>query len=194
MTYDVRGCSIFSFSSTEPKAHWWAYRIGRLPSSVCLSSTLFKHILPSETTGPIEAKFHMASPWDGGTKICSNGPGHMTKMAVMPIYGENLKKSSSLEPKGRWPWNLVCSIGCSSTTKFVQVITLGWPWPILQQGQIWSLVLLYGKKVKQWIFQKLATDHRSDKKFLLTSKLCSLGNVCPLPRGYIHVLNHEKIA
>ena len=38
----------------------------------------------------------------------------------------------------------------------------------------------------------LATDDRSDKKFLLTSKLCPLGAVCPLPRGYIHVLNHEK--
>ena len=39
---------------------------------------------------------------------------------------------------------------------------------------------------------KLATDDRSDKKFLLTLKLCSLGAVCPLPRGYVHVLNHEK--
>ena len=38
---------------------------------------------------------------------------------------------------------------------------------------------------------KLATDDRSDKKFLLTSKLCPLGAVCPLLRGYIHVLNHE---
>ena len=39
---------------------------------------------------------------------------------------------------------------------------------------------------------KLATDDRSDKKFLLISKLCPLGAVCPLPWGYIHVLNHEK--
>ena len=38
---------------------------------------------------------------------------------------------------------------------------------------------------------KLATDDQSDKKFLLTSKLCPLGTVCPLPQGYIHVLNHE---
>ena len=38
---------------------------------------------------------------------------------------------------------------------------------------------------------KLATDDRSDKKFLLTSKLCPLGAVCPLPWGYIHVLNHD---
>ena len=34
---------------------------------------------------------------------------------------------------------------------------------------------------------KLATDDQSDKKFLFTLKLCSLGAVCPLPRGYIYV-------
>ena len=39
---------------------------------------------------------------------------------------------------------------------------------------------------------KLATDDKSDKKFPLTSKLWPLGAVCPLPQGYIHVLNHEK--
>ena len=39
---------------------------------------------------------------------------------------------------------------------------------------------------------KVATDDRSDKKDLLTSKLCPLGAVCPLHRVYIYVLNHEK--
>ena len=39
---------------------------------------------------------------------------------------------------------------------------------------------------------KLATDDQSDTQVLLTSKLCPLGAVYPLPRGYIHVLNHEK--
>ena len=57
--------------------------------------------ISSETTGPIKAKFHIEPLWDGGTKVCSNGPGHMTKMAAMPIYGKNLKQSSSPEPKGR---------------------------------------------------------------------------------------------
>ena len=32
--------------------------------------------------------------WDGGTKVCSNGPAHMTKMAAMSIYKENLKKKN----------------------------------------------------------------------------------------------------
>ena len=56
--------------------------------------------ISSETTGPIKVKFHMELLWDGGTKVCSYVPGHMTKMAAMPIYGKNLKKSS-LEPKGQ---------------------------------------------------------------------------------------------
>ena len=129
------------FSTPEPKAHWWAYRIGRPVSSVAHPSVRRPHIFSSETAGPIKVKFHMAPPWDVGTGICSNGPGHMTKVTVMPIYGKNLKESSP-KPKGQWPWNLICSIGCSSTTKFVQMMTLGWP--ILWQGQIWSLMLLYG--------------------------------------------------
>ena len=50
----------------------------------------FSNIFSSETTEPIEAKFHAEPPWDGGTKVCSNGPGHMTKIAATPIYGKNL--------------------------------------------------------------------------------------------------------
>ena len=68
---------------------------------VCVLST-FSNIFSSETTGPIEAKVHVEPPYDGGMKVCSNGPGHMTKMAAMPIYSKNLKKSSP-EPKGQRP-------------------------------------------------------------------------------------------
>ena len=66
---------------------------------MCVCMSTFSNIF-SETTGPIEAKFHMEPPWDGGMKVCSNGHGHMTNMATMPIYDKNLKKSSSLQPKG----------------------------------------------------------------------------------------------
>ena len=70
----------------------------------------------------------------------------MTKMAAMPIYSKNLKKSSSPESKGRWPWNSVCSIGFPSTSKFVQMMSLGWPWPILRQGLIGSFMKKQKKK------------------------------------------------
>ena len=69
----------------------------------------------------------------------------MTNMAAMPIYGKKLKKSSSLEPIDRWPSNLVCSIVYGSSTKVVQIITLGWPWPILRQGQFGHIVFCMGK-------------------------------------------------
>ena len=38
------------------------------------------------------------APWEGGAKVYINGPGHMTKMAVTPIYGKHLQNSSP-EPK-----------------------------------------------------------------------------------------------
>ena len=53
----------------------------------------------SETTWPIKVKLYVESPWEGGTKVCINGLGHMTKMAAMPIYGKKLKKTSSPEPE-----------------------------------------------------------------------------------------------
>ena len=52
----------------------------------------FSNIFSSETSGPIKVKFHMEPPRDGGMKVCSTGPGHMTKVAAMLIYGKNLKK------------------------------------------------------------------------------------------------------
>ena len=64
---------------------------------MCACVSTFSNIFSFETTGPIE-DFHVEPSWDGGTKVCSNGPGHMTKLAAMPIYGKNLQKSSSPEP------------------------------------------------------------------------------------------------
>ena len=48
------------------------------------SDSIFSNFFSLETARPIEAKFHLNPPWDGGTKVCSNGPGHMTKVAAMP--------------------------------------------------------------------------------------------------------------
>ena len=100
----------------------------------------------------------MESPWDEGTNVYSNGPGHMTKMAAMPIYGKNLKKfffSKTKRPMalklGMQHWVLKYYQVCSNNDP---VLALTY----FMQGQIWSLTLLYGKKVKQWIFQKLLSS------------------------------------
>ena len=48
------------------------------------SDSTFANFFSLETAKPIEDKFHMEPPWDSGTKVCSNGYGHMTNMVAMP--------------------------------------------------------------------------------------------------------------
>ena len=83
--------------------------IGYSWSGVRLSSVVnnFKH------TSPIKAKFYVEPPWVGGTTVCSQHVGHMTKMAATPIYSKNPSKSSSPEPAGGFSRNVVCNIGDS---------------------------------------------------------------------------------
>ena len=54
--------------------------IPMIPPSICLSVYIFKHFL----TETIKLKFQIG---DAGTKFCSNGSGHMIKMATTHIYG-----------------------------------------------------------------------------------------------------------
>ena len=88
------GVCLDIFSSPEPKAP------GELivyAGSVVRPSTI-SNDFSSETSGPIATKFQIQPSRPLGKKNCSNGLGHMTKMAAMPIYGKNLKKSSPPEP------------------------------------------------------------------------------------------------
>ena len=54
-------------------------------------------------TGPVETNLQSEPHWDGGTKVCSNCPSHMTKMAAMSIYGKTVQKSFSPELVDRLP-------------------------------------------------------------------------------------------
>ena len=60
-------------------------------SSVNISTYLKNYF--SKTTGPFSIKFHMRRPGTEGEKVYIFGPGHMTKIAAMPIYVKNLKKN-----------------------------------------------------------------------------------------------------
>ena len=60
-------------------------RLSIRPSSVHPST--ISNDFSSVTTGPIATKFHIQPPCTLGKKIYSNGLGHMTNMAAMPIYG-----------------------------------------------------------------------------------------------------------
>ena len=85
-------CSLFLlslFSSPEPSGSQgelivYPYSCVRCRRQQCLN------IFSSETALPVKAKFYLEPPLEGGTKVYINGPGHLTKMAAMPIYGKNL--------------------------------------------------------------------------------------------------------
>ena len=79
------------FSSPEPsgsQGELIVYPYSGVRRCRCRQQCL--NIFSSETALPIKAKFYVEPPWEGGTKVYINGPGHMTKMAAMPIYGKNL--------------------------------------------------------------------------------------------------------
>ena len=76
-------------------------------------------LLCSDTARPIEAKFYIEPPWDVGNENlfrCSRSHAH--------IWWKTSKLFFLAEPRGRWPWNLVYSIGYSSTT----YVFIWWPW------------------------------------------------------------------
>ena len=80
----------------------------------------------------------MEPPLAGGTKVCSSDPGHITKMAAMPIYGKKIKhlllwnrKADDLET---WYSAWV------DVDLFHGNVTFG------------PLCFCMGKKIKQWIF------------------------------------------
>ena len=124
----------------------------------------------------------------------------MTKMAAMAIYGKNLKKIFFSGTKRPVTLSLgmhhrvleyyqVCSnndpgLTLTYFTARSNLVTYAFVWETGKPVDFSETIVVYDLK--------LATDDRRDKKFLLTSKPCPLGGCMLLPRGYIHVLNHEK--
>ena len=52
------------------------------------SDSTFSNLFSLETPWLIKAKFYVEPPGDGGMIACSNGLGHMTSIAAMPIYSK----------------------------------------------------------------------------------------------------------
>ena len=67
------------FSSPEPLGELIVYPWSGVRRRLSTISNFFS----SETAWPIKAKFYVEPPWEGGTKVYINDPGHMTKMAAM---------------------------------------------------------------------------------------------------------------
>ena len=72
-----------------------------------------------------------------------SGLDHMITVAAMTIYG---KYPSKLFSETKRPMTLKLDMQWdSSPTKFVQMMTFGWPWSVLRQGQFWSRAFVWKK-------------------------------------------------
>ena len=211
-------------------------------SVVCPSSTLFKHFLPRN---------HWAD-WNQISHGVSLGKFVQTVLVTWPRWppSPNMAKTlKNLLLRNQKADDLETWYAQSGARVLPSLFKL-WPWVDLDLFTARSDLVPYAfvwEKGKTMDFSetigvydlKIATDDRSDKKFLLTSKLClvrpapglytcikswkelyqirlqrnffetcnkwvkwqglsvdikilSPGGCLPLPRGYIHVLNHEK--
>ena len=84
--------------------------------------SIYLNVVFSGTARPIKLKFHMETPEDAETKVCTNDPGHMTKMAAILINSKTRLKI--IYSRTRRPMTLafVCGIGdVGLSTKFVQM-------------------------------------------------------------------------
>ena len=102
-----------------------------------------QHFLTSSE--PTDLKLHMETLWGAWMNVCSNGPGHMIKMATTAIYGKTPLKIFFCMTRRPGPPKLDLVIyyckwqGC---TKFIKTINLGWPWPTIWQGKVCFLMHL----------------------------------------------------
>ena len=73
------------FSSPEPLGSQGELIVYPYSGVRCRRRQQCLNIFSSETALPIKAKFYVESPWEGGTKVYINGPGHMIKMAAIGV-------------------------------------------------------------------------------------------------------------
>ena len=111
------------------------------------SDSTFSNFFCSENTRLIEAKFHMEPPWDVRNENLfkcsrSNDHAHIWWKTSKIFFGTKRPMTLKL---GIQHWVL-------EYYQCFHMITLGWPWPFLWQGQICFRMLLHGwKLIQHWV-------------------------------------------
>ena len=77
--YELKVGDFMNYMSTRDQCH-------------CLTFA-FKHLLQSYCAYGSQISYGVFLGW-GNESICSNGPGHLTSMTAIHVYGETLLKSS----------------------------------------------------------------------------------------------------
>ena len=145
---DFFSVKILIFSSPEPKAHWWAYCIGRPP----LSSTLFKH-------------HHLRNHWANRSQIsygASMGWGNESVQMVLvtwprwPPCSYMVKTFKNLL-QSRIAMSLRLSIYSIGQSRVLPSLFKWWPqvdlWPFYAKVEFGSLCFCMGKHHNRWFLR-----------------------------------------
>ena len=120
------------------------------------SDSTFSDFFLLETAWPIEARFYVGPPGDGGMKVWSNGLGRMNKMATKPINVKNLKKKKIIFSGTKRPMTL--KVGMQHwVLEYHQVCSNDDPGMTLAYFKARSNLASYAfvwEKVKQWNFSE----------------------------------------
>ena len=122
-----------SFRSPEPKSHWWAYSVGRHPPSVVHRLPYVVRLstisnISSEAAGPIEANFHVEPPWEGRTKACPNGLGHIASWPPCPCMVKTVTNLHLWNQKADDLDTWCAAFGTRVLQKYGKIMNLGWPY------------------------------------------------------------------
>ena len=113
-----------------------------------LSDSTFQTSFAQKPLDRLKPNFIWSLHGTWGMKICSNVPGHMT----MPIYGEKLQKSFFFRTKRPMTLKLGIQHRVLEYYQCFHMMTLGWPWLFLWQGQTFFRMLLHGwKLIQHWV-------------------------------------------
>ena len=141
----------------------------------------------------VKAKFNMEPQWDGGTKVCLRGLGHMTKIAATPIYGKNPSKNLLLQNKRAndlvaWyvAWGLGHKIVCSNDDPKL-ILTYFTP-----RSNLVSYAFIWGKLLESLLMQETYSKWPEWQKFYVYITILTIrGLSAPCP-GAIYMYKKMK--
>ena len=162
----------------------------RRPSVVRrLSDHHFRRAFSPKPLGQSKPNFMWSLHWSGERKFVRGIWVTWPRWSPRPYMVKTLQKSSSPEPKGQWPWALICSIGALGPSKFVQMMTLGWPWSILNltRSNLVPYAFIWEKLLESHLMEETYSKWPEWHEVCAYIKILTPGGCLTLPRGYVHV-------
>ena len=148
-SFEAESCFIASVPHGLPRFFKWWPQIDLWlflrQDQICLSPWAIH--MYKIATAPIFISFYSAPSVERALSIYTNGSAPLNKVAAMPIYGKT-QYNLLLQNQGSFETESWYKAFVTRSTKFVQIMILGWPLILLRQDHIASKYFCMGKMLK----------------------------------------------